>query len=67
MQMRGVHSLAEGRVHVWSWRMLCRDVLQIDSRMLLSRKLALVIRTVDPVVLQQAGVGIYHGLVGKCA
>ena len=47
--------------------MLCRDVLQIDSRMLLSRKIALVMRTVDPVVLQQAGVGIYHGLLGKCA
>lgn len=47
--------------------MLCRDVLQINSRMLLSRKIALVVRTVDPVVLQQAGVGIYHGVIGKCA
>eukprot|EP01043_Picozoa_sp_COSAG02_P004294 COSAG02_NODE_110_length_36062_cov_85.812106_34_plen_71_part_00 len=52
-------------VPVRSLRMLCRDVLQIDSRILLSRKIALVMRTVDPVVLQQAGVGIYHGLLGK--
>lgn len=46
--------------------MLCRDVLQINSRMLLSRKIALVMHTVDPVILQQAGVGIYHGVIGEC-
>ena len=43
------------------------DVLQMDSRMLMSRKIELIMRTVDPTVLQQAGVGIYHGLLGGSA
>ena len=40
------------------------DVRQLDGRMILSRKIELVMRTVDPTVLQQAGVGLYHGLLG---
>ena len=40
------------------------DVNQINKKELLSRKIVLVIRTVDPTVLQQAFIGLYQGFVG---
>ena len=43
------------------------DVEQIAPQLLFSRKLEVVMRTVDPTVLQQAGVGLYHGLLGVLA
>lgn len=43
------------------------DVDQINKRELLSRKMVLLIRTVDPTVLQQAFIGLYQGLIGVLA
>jgi hypothetical protein len=43
------------------------DIDQIDKRQLLSRKITLLIRTVDPTVLQQAFIGLYQGFIGVLA
>lgn len=43
------------------------DVDQINKQELLSRKMVLIIRTVDPTVLQQAFIGLYQGLIGVLA
>lgn len=43
------------------------DVDQINKQELFSRKMVLLIRTVDPTVLQQALIGLYQGLIGVLA
>lgn len=43
------------------------DVDQINKQQLLSRKMVLIIRTVDPTVLQQAFIGLYQGFIGVLA
>ena len=43
------------------------DVNQINRQQLLSRKMVLIIRTVDPAVLQQAFIGLYQGFIGVLA
>ena len=40
------------------------DVRQISADQLVTRKMRLVIDSIDPVVLQQALVGVYHGFLG---
>ena len=43
------------------------DVRQISADQLVTRKIRLVIDSIDPVVLQQALVGVYHGFLGVLA
>ena len=43
------------------------DVRQISADQLVTRKMRLVIDSIDPVVLQQALVGVYHGFLGVLA
>lgn len=43
------------------------DIHQISRQELVSRKLVLLIRTIDPTVLQQAFIGIYQGFIGVLA
>ena len=71
------HDIQEAATHIYETNRMddlkddnhdgVADVDQISSKMLLSRKITLIIRTVDPTVLQQAGVGIYQGFLGVLA